>query len=283
MFLLEPNPTPYDLQWRMFGISVRVHPMFWLVSALMGWNSLELGFEYLLVWVVCVFVSILIHELGHVWMGLSFGSHGHIVLYGFGGLAIGSNHLDKRWQRIAVCFAGPLAGFLLLGILFLMLGLRDPEVFSAYLGMAKLDMGLPVDPDTIRPLIVQMMQNRMEFFIIEQLIFINLMWGLVNLLPIWPLDGGQISRDVCEGVNRDRGLTWALGISLVLAGILALHCVLAMNGRPLIPFLRFGSTYSALLFGVLALQSFLMLQQVHSQRRWMDDHWDRGDRWDRGD
>jgi hypothetical protein len=84
-------------------------------------------------------------------------------------------------------------------------------------------------------------------------------------------------------VNRDRGLTWALGISLVLAGILALHCVLAMNGRPLIPFLRFGSTYSALLFGVLALQSFLMLQQSHSQRRWMDDHWDRGDRWDRGD
>jgi Zn-dependent protease len=275
MFLLEPNETPYDLRWRMFGISVRVHPMFWLVSAIMGWGALKLGFEYLLIWIACVFISILIHELGHVWMGLSFGSRGHIVLYSFGGLAIGSNQLHKRWQRIAVCFAGPLAGFLLLGILFLLIWLRTPEEFPVYWAMAKADLGFPLNRGDV-PRDVVLNINRMEFFIVSQLIFINLLWGLVNLLPIWPLDGGQISRDACEGVSRDRGLSWSLGISLVLAGLLAIHCLMAANGQPLLP-LKFGSTYSAILFGLLALESFQLLQHAQSQRRWMDDHWHRDD------
>ena len=36
MILLEPGHTPYDLHFRVFGIPVRVHPMFWLVAAIMG-------------------------------------------------------------------------------------------------------------------------------------------------------------------------------------------------------------------------------------------------------
>src|SRR5438045_291862 len=118
---MEPTSTPYDLRWRMFGIPVRVHPMFWLVSVIMGANAFSQGVQYLLLWVGCMFISILIHELGHVLMGQAFGAYGHIVLDGFGGLAVGSNQLDVRWQRIAVCFAGPLAGFLFLGGLFLVL------------------------------------------------------------------------------------------------------------------------------------------------------------------
>src|SRR5438874_1517291 len=92
--------------------------MFWLVSVIMGWNTMRDGVSYLLVWIACTFVSILIHELGHVFMGRLFGSHGHIVLYSFGGLAIGSSALRSRWQRIAVYFAGPFAGFLLFGLVW---------------------------------------------------------------------------------------------------------------------------------------------------------------------
>ena len=91
MLFMEPSQTPYDLRWRMFGVPVRVHPRFWLVSVIMGWNTVHEGFQYLLIWVACSFASILIHEFGHVAMGQIFGSRGHIVLYGFGGLAIGSN------------------------------------------------------------------------------------------------------------------------------------------------------------------------------------------------
>jgi hypothetical protein len=94
----------------MFGIPIRVHPMFWLMSVILGYSTIQDGFEYLIIWVACVFVSILIHELGHVIMGRFFGADGHIVLYSFGGLAIGSNSLSSRGQRIAVSFAGRGSG-----------------------------------------------------------------------------------------------------------------------------------------------------------------------------
>ncbi len=281
MLLLEPNETAWDLRWRMFGIPVRVHPMFWLVSLLMSGDRLGIGFQYVLVWVGCVFVSILIHELGHVLMGMAFGSRGHIILYGFGGLAVGSNRLETRWQRIAVCFAGPLAGFLLLGAVFAFLLIRDPEVFPAYVEFAKADLGLSTIDEEMAPLMVQVLRRGyLEFVLISDLVFINLLWGLVNLLPIWPLDGGQISRDVCEGLSPEGGLKLSLGISLLTAGLLAVNCVMAMNGRAFLP-MQVGSWYPALLFGLLAFQSFQLLQHVHAQerqrQRWTDDHWDRED------
>ena len=85
----------------MFGIDVRVHPLFWVMSAVLGWGwYLERNFAYLFLWVMCVFVSVLLHELGHVVVGRLFGSQGHILLYSFGGLAIGSTDLRHRWQRL---------------------------------------------------------------------------------------------------------------------------------------------------------------------------------------
>jgi Zn-dependent protease len=237
VFLLEPQRTQFDLHFRIFRIPVRVHPMFWLFSALLGWNYIRLGVEYVLLWVGCTFVSILVHELGHVFMGMAFGSRAHIVLYSFGGLAVGSNAQRYRWQRIAVSFAGPLAGFVLYGLVVLfdmnMLPRIDPEGDMLILGAA-----------------------------VRMLLFMNLAWGLLNLLPVWPLDGGQISREVCTGLSPRNGLRVSLGISLVVAGLLAVNALMAANGRPLLPFLRFGGIYVAILFAMLALESFQLLQQA---------------------
>jgi Zn-dependent protease len=248
VFLLEPQETAFDLRFRIFGIPVRVHPMFWLISAVLGWGYIRIGLGYVLLWVACTFVSILVHELGHVLMGLAFGNRSHIVLYSFGGLAIGSNREPHRWQRIAVLFAGPLAGFLLLGAVLL---------FAWY--------ALPrIDPE-----------GDMEALdeAVDMLFFMNLFWNLLNLLPIWPLDGGQISREVCTAVSPWNGARVALGLSFLLAGVLALHFLLAANGRPLIPFLPGGGMFSALFFALLALESFQMLQQTPAQRRprWPDE------------
>jgi Zn-dependent protease len=277
---MEPGETAWDLRWQMFGIPVRVHPMFWLVTAIMGSSALRMGAQYLLIWIACVFVSILIHELGHVTMGRLFGAHGHIVLYGFGGLAIGSSQLDSRLRRIAVYFAGPLAGFLFLGAILGFLWLRDPELFPVYLNLVKLNLGIPLEMDEGFGILMAqvILQHRVQYFVVGDLIFINLLWGLVNLLPVWPLDGGQISRDVCTGISPDRGMEFSLGISLVAAGLLAVHCVMALNGRPFLPINLGGSIYSALFFGLLALQSFQLMQQVHAERRWADDHWEHEER-----
>ena len=61
--------TPYDLRFRLLGIPVRVHPLFWVVMAVLGWQDHNL--PMVAVWVACVFVSILVHEYGHGLMAKS--------------------------------------------------------------------------------------------------------------------------------------------------------------------------------------------------------------------
>lgn len=259
MFMLDPGRTQFDLNFRLLGTAVRVHPMFWILSAFLGQSFFERGIEFLLLWIACVFISVLIHEMGHVLMGRLFGSDGHIVLYSFGGLAIGSNLLSSRWQRIAVLFAGPLAQLVFWGFVWLLRNrlLVGPQGGSDYLHVA-----------------------------LDQLDWINWYWPLLNLLPIWPLDGGQITREVLVWLAPRRGIRVALGISLVTAGLLAINSLAAHSGRELIPYLPAGGLYTALFFGLLALNNLFELQQLGQERpRWEDDEpprWDRDrDSWER--
>jgi membrane-associated protease RseP (regulator of RpoE activity) len=95
----------------------------------------------------------------------------------------------------------------------------------------------------------------------------------MNLLPVWPLDGGQMSRDALEGVSPRDGTIWALSVSIGVAALLAVHSFMADRGQYIIPFLRFGGIWMALMFALLAYQSFQLLQQVQAERRFRDDHW----------
>ena len=62
--LCEPGHTRFDWCFRLFGTDVRVHPFFWIAILLLGGDQ---GDPWLTVyWVVIVFVSILVHEFGHV-------------------------------------------------------------------------------------------------------------------------------------------------------------------------------------------------------------------------
>jgi Zn-dependent protease len=203
--LFEPARTQLDLNFSLFGIHVRVHPMFWVVTAILGSNQRDA--KYVLLWIAVVFVSVLIHEMGHVLMGRIFGSDGHIVLYGFGGLAIGSNALEKRWQRIAVSFAGPLAQFLLLGLVF----------------VADIGIGLGNQGQESKPI----------DFVFDQLIWVNLAWPILNLLPIWPLDGGMISREVFQGFAPETGTATSLIVSMIVP-----------TGIPSFPFCAVACTWA---------------------------------------
>lgn len=261
MFLTEPEETQFDLRWRMFGIDVRVHPLFWVISIVMGWSAMEQGVAYLLLWIGCGFISILIHELGHMVMGMLFGSSGYIVLYGMGGLAVGSRQLGKRWQRIAVSFAGPLAGFLFLGAIYVALLVVSPERAEAvYFWVARL-LGMNVTISEAAGAFTR--ENSLVVDGLRNLTFINLIWGLVNLLPVYPLDGGQISRDVCLGLSPRAGVKISLGISLLTAGLVCVNALVnASRGKPLIPYLPAGGRYVALLFGILAFGNFQEFQRT---------------------
>jgi stage IV sporulation protein FB len=273
MMLFDPGESAYDLRFRLLGVPVRVHPMFWLVSFFMGSSAAQLGFEFLLIWIGAVFVSILIHEMGHVLAGNAFGSRGYIVLYGFGGLAIGSNRLDERWQRVIVSFAGPGAGFAFLALVLTGLWLRSPDEFGGYLDLVRMSIGMrPTEGGFPR-------DNIYLVAIANDLIFINLFWGLVNLLPIWPLDGGQISREGFVAAAGRSGVWQSLALSFALSLVIAVHSALAMHGRSPLPLPIGGSMFTVIFFGMFAVQSWQEMQRAEAERRWMRDHWDQNDRW----
>jgi len=257
--LFEPNPSPFDLRFRLFGVPVRVHPWFWLIMAALGWNLVdsEVAFGsirpsqqllYLLLWVACGFVSILLHEMGHVFMGRAFGADGYIVLYGFGGLAIGSNDVRRRWQRIAVSAAGPGTQLILYGVLLLVIqGLKSTD--------RPPHLALPVE------------------LALSWLMWINLYWPLLNLLPIWPLDGGRIGRELICGLSPRRGIEISLVLSMIVGGALALNGLLERSGHAFLPF-TVGGLYMALFFALFAVSNYFELQS-HRERRvaWKDERW----------
>ena len=61
--------------------------------------------------------------------------------------------------------------------------------------------------------------------IFGNLVYINFMWGLVNLLPIWPLDGGQFTGVVLGQANPSNGRRWTHVVGLLTAGVLAYLCL----------------------------------------------------------
>jgi len=245
--------TPYDLRWRMFGIHVRVHPLFWVGAAAVCWDWLHFGIAHLLVAMACVFFSILLHEMGHVLMGRVFGTHGDIILWAFGGLAVHSADVRRRWQRIAVLLAGPGIQLVLWGLLRLALEYSP----------------LPPHSPWAAPTLLETM--------VDWLLWINLYWALLNLLPIWPLDGGQITRELLGAVTPRNAVRLSLQLSIGLAALLALYGFLTENNPPLVPYVPTGIR-SGIFFLIFAGIGIQALQIEYAQRRSFDP-WDYHERW----
>jgi Zn-dependent protease len=236
----EPERTPYDLNFRLSGFRVRVHPLFWLGAVLLGLNTFRIGVEFGLIWVGVVFASILVHELGHAVAFRSFGSDSHVVLWMFGGLAVPHGGVAGRGRRILVALAGPLAGFVLCGVVY---GTHEATGWGVLNG----------------PHVA---------FLYFTLVYVNLYWGIFNLLPVFPLDGGQVSKELCEARWGGRGLRVALKISIGVAiavAVYSLVCVYETETRRAVldflpPWFPRGSLWTAVLFALLAAQNYQLLQ-----------------------
>ena len=138
MLLGEPNQTDFDLNFQCFGIPVRVHPGFWAIAAIF---SLPVGVQPIPVFgfALAIFISILIHEMGHALAFRKCGIQSHVVLYHFGGLAVPDSvsnyvgygdHYSSR-SKIFVTAMGP--GIQMLSAILLVVLLR---------GMGKTDQFL---------------------------------------------------------------------------------------------------------------------------------------------
>lgn len=220
------QPTQFDIEFSLLGVPVRVNPFFWLVAIIFGWG---LGDASLVVlWVIAVFFSILVHEMGHAMMARAFGYSPHIVLHQFGGYAsFIPGHRHTLGKSIAISLAGPVAGFTLYAIIW---GIES-VLFTN---------NVEVSPRL--------------FALFRFMFHINLYWGLVNLLPVLPLDGGQVCRDTLLSFRRHDGETWAMRISVAIGVAMAIY------------FLQNGERYPAILFGLLAFQNLQALN--HRNNSW---------------
>lgn len=257
--------TALDLNFSLFNIPVRVSPYFWLVTVMLGYNA-KPRVDLLAIWVLAVFVSILVHEFGHALTAQAFGNRPSVLLYGFGGLAF-HQHLSERWQRICVILAGPVAGFILAGIVIAILVIWPPTRETPW-------------PS---PLLGELAGD---------LLFINIAWGLINLLPVWPLDGGQFTGEILTWVSRASGNLWTYCIGFVVALGLVIYSIAdwAMGrslpryslGYPplVIPFPPPLGPFGIVMFGLLAVDNYNMAaREMSMRRRIVDDRlpWERGD------
>lgn len=245
-------PTPYDLRFRLLGIPVRVHPLFWLIMAILSGGENHL--PEVLIFIGCAFVSILVHEYGH---GLVSRYCGYppteIVLFWMGGYCACDLTRQRPWQRLAVLAAGPGAGFLLLGVVFLLgkllLGISFADDLELTLTLLGLSTGRNLS------MAYFMLSDHVQA-IYWTMTVINLMWGLLNLLPILPLDGGRITEVFLIMANPRQGMRWAHIVSLLTAGVLAMV------------FFRWNQTGAGIWFAYFAFQNYQVLQALHQSAKY---------------
>lgn len=176
----EPAPSAGDLHFAVFGIPVRIHPFFWLMAALLGYGRTHGEPRLIFFWILAVLFSVLVHEMGHALVIRRYGWAPRVTLYGMGGLAsYNATRIDPR-THIVISLAGPLAGFALAALIVALVRAASHPV-QFYFGWPYIVFWR-----------VEGISNILLDSFVDDLLFANIWWGILNLLPIWPLDGGQI-------------------------------------------------------------------------------------------
>jgi stage IV sporulation protein FB len=258
VLLSEPQPTSYDLKFSLFGFHVRTHPAFFIMPILLGRGlidpNMNAGIGMLLL-VAIFFVSILVHELGHALAFRYFGMHSRIVLYWMGGLAIPEG-APGGWssrktgsltsmQQVVVSLAGPIFGLLLAAFLVGVVYAFQGHVEIAHLGVIPLP--LPELSGTVLD------GSRAVFMVLWGGIIINIVLNLFNLVPIYPLDGGQVARQLMAQMDSQNGIKNSIILSIGAAIVMALFS------------LKLGSTFMMIFFGFMAFSNY---QSLQGGRRW---------------
>ena len=251
LVLVEPQPTAYDLRFAVMGFPTRVSPLFFVTMALLGYggamgNGLFPPAVALSMWVGVGFVSILLHEMGHTLLMRRYGLPSRIVLYHFGGLAIPEgSYYGTRLQpqhQMAISAAGP--GIQLALAALIVAALAAGGFYIPVPGSGIMSYLIPESLSGERPLPPAIAM--IVFYALQ----VNIYWALLNLVPIYPLDGGQISRELLIYFRVPDAVRKSLMISVATAIVLVAYF---LKDPP--------QTYMALMFGVLGFQCYTTLQR----------------------
>ena len=223
------------LKFRLGAVPVSVHFSF-LFLALLGPVSIldsrsgRTGGEtiaFTVAWLLGVFLAILAHEAGHAFTARSFGARNvSIVLYAFGGAT--TYPLTRTMtpgRRFLISAAGSAVGIVTGAALLAAgtaLGWWDPQV-------------------GLFDFIVFRRQTDVVLLLAWSYVFAALIWGILNWLPIRPLDGGHMLESFLEMVAPSIAETGTKVISLAV-------------GVPVIIFaLSSGNWFAAAIVGFLLM------------------------------
>jgi Zn-dependent protease len=176
-------------------VPIIIQPFFWLFAALIGWLNSQ-SVIGTLIWIGIILLSVLFHEFGHALTAVFFRQKAQIQLVALGGVTTFQGPKLKFWQQFLIVLNGPVAGI----VLFF---------------LASLCLTLPLSP-TVQG-------------IVSTIRTVNLFWSIINLVPVLPLDGGQLLRIALEGFFGVKGFKASLVIGLIFAVILSFFFFLAQS------------------------------------------------------
>ncbi|MBS0615860.1 MAG: M50 family metallopeptidase [Verrucomicrobia bacterium] len=176
-------------------IPIKIYPAFWIFSALIGLLLANFDFLQMFIWVGIIFISVLFHEFGHALTALAFGQKPQIGLVAMGGVTSYDGPPLRFWKQFLITLNGPVFGGILAGGFYLL---------SIYV------------TGKVQPLL-------------HQIFLVNVIWTVVNVLPILPLDGGQLLRIILEGIFHVKGVRYAMLTSSILAALLSLFFFVTQN------------------------------------------------------
>jgi len=149
---------------------------------------------------------VLLHEFGHALVARAFGLSPEIRLYPMGGLTSwGSEHKISPLKHLAISLAGPAIGFCLGGFVFAM-GLVGLDISSSRL------------------------VNQLYF----DLLWVNIGWGIFNLLPLLPMDGGQVLVTLEAWIRKRNDRTVSSAISFLFAAAISVAASRALSSERLV-------------------------------------------------
>lgn len=160
----------------LFGIPVTVRPSVYAVVLVLGWASGFSTVPTMAIWVVVVLTSLIVHELGHAITARSMGSEVAVELNGLGGLTLWTSPKAglTPGRTALIAAAGSAAGF----------------------GLAGVTWGVG---EMIGPL------DGLGGLAVRIVIYVNVVWGLLNWLPVRPLDGGKLFQSALAKVAPRHG------------------------------------------------------------------------------
>jgi Zn-dependent protease/CBS domain-containing protein len=190
---------------RLFGVPVRLHFTFILLLVFLlvaGVGAKQSGASTV-VYILALFASVLLHELGHALVSRLYGIRTiEIVMFPIGGVSRPERQPKAR-EELWIALAGPMVNLL---------------IALALLGWMAAQQGFVA---------LEQLREPTDANLAERIALGNLALCLFNLLPAYPMDGGRILRSVLalsrpmeEATRIASGAGQILAILLGMAGLL---------------------------------------------------------------